>query len=172
MSSNPLWEKSVWLDCVGGNGLEKNGSKESSPGTFMNCWGFIGATGNQSFPGLDSWCWRHRMKNMLVEVKVFQGVGGCSGRKSTMTRKAIWERSFTEWGASVNFSSSHVQMWDLGHKEGWALKNWCFQTVVLEKTLESLLECKGIKPVSPKGYQPWIFTGRTDAEAPILWPPD
>ena len=56
MLSKPLWEKSVWLDCVGGNGLEKNGSKESSPGTFMNCWGFIGATGNQYFPGLDSWC--------------------------------------------------------------------------------------------------------------------
>ena len=72
------------------------------------------------------------------------------------------------------FSSSHVWMWELDHKESWALKNWCFWTVVLEKTLDSPLDCKEIQPVNPKGSQPWIFTGRTDAEAeaPILWPPD
>ena len=65
-------------------------------------------------------------------------------------------------------------MWELDHKEGWVLKNWCFRTVVLEKTLESPLDSKVIKPVKPKGNQPWIFIGRTDAkaEAPILWPPD
>ena len=65
-------------------------------------------------------------------------------------------------------------MWELDHKEGWASKNWCFQTVVLEKTLESPLESKEIKPVNPKGNQSWIFIGRTDAEgeAPILWPTD
>ena len=65
-------------------------------------------------------------------------------------------------------------MWELDHKENWTLKNWCFWTVVLEKTLESSLECKEIKPVNPKGNQSWIFTGRTDteAEAPILWPHD
>ena len=65
-------------------------------------------------------------------------------------------------------------MWDLGHKESFALKNWCFWTVVLEKTLESSLDCKEIKLVNPKGNQSWIFTGRTDAEAeaPIFWPPD
>ena len=62
-------------------------------------------------------------------------------------------------------------MWELDHKESWMLKNWCFWTVVLEKTLESPLDSK-IKPVSPKGNQPWIFIGRTDDEAPILWPPD
>ena len=75
---------------------------------------------------------------------------------------------------SYGFSSSHVQMWELDHKEGWASKNWCFQTVVLEKTLESSLDSKEIKPVNPKGNQLWIFIGRTDAEAeaPILWPPD
>ena len=75
---------------------------------------------------------------------------------------------------SYGFSSSHGWMWELDHKEGWALKNWCFWTVVLEKTLESPLDCKKIKPVNPKGNQPWIFIGRTDAEAeaPILWPPD
>ena len=60
------------------------------------------------------------------------------------------------------------------HKESWVLKNWCFWTLVLEKTLESPLDCKEIKLVNPKGNQPWIFIGRTDsdAEAPILWPPD
>ena len=67
-----------------------------------------------------------------------------------------------------------MQMWELDHKEGWAPKNWCFQIVVLEKILESTLDIKEIKPVDPKGSQPWILTGRTDAEAeaPILWPPD
>ena len=65
-------------------------------------------------------------------------------------------------------------MWELDHKESWALKNWCFWTVVLEKTLESPLDCKEIQLVSPKGNQSWIFIGRTDSEAetPILWPPD
>ena len=65
-------------------------------------------------------------------------------------------------------------MWELDHKEGWAPKNWCFWTVVLEKTLESPLDCKEIKSVNPKGNQLWIFIERTDAEAeaPILWPPD
>ena len=69
------------------------------------------------------------------------------------------------------FSSSHVWTWELGHKEGSVPKNWCFWTVVLEKTLESPLDCKVIKPVSPKGNQSWIFIGRTDAKAetPILY---
>ena len=75
---------------------------------------------------------------------------------------------------SYGFSSRHVWMWELDHKEGWAPKTWCFWTVVLEKTLESPLDCKEIQPVNPKGNQPWILIGRTDAEAeiPILWPPD
>ena len=60
-------------------------------------------------------------------------------------------------------------MWELDYKESWMPKNWCFWTVVLEKTLESLLDCKGIKPVNHKGNQSWIFIGRTDAEAPTLW---
>ena len=75
---------------------------------------------------------------------------------------------------SYGFSSSHVWMWELDHKEGWAPKNWCFQTVVLEKILDS----QEIKPVNPKGNQSWIFIGRTaaeaeaEAEAPVLWPPN
>ena len=77
-------------------------------------------------------------------------------------------------GQGDSVSSSHVWMWDLDYKENWALKNWCFWTVVLEKTLESPLDFKEIQPVHPKGNQSWIFIGRTDAEAetPILWPPD
>ena len=75
---------------------------------------------------------------------------------------------------SCGFSSSYVKKWELDQKEGWVPKNWCFLTVVLEKTLDSPLDSKEIKPVNPKGNQPWIFIGRTDAEveAPILWPPD
>ena len=72
------------------------------------------------------------------------------------------------------FYSSHVWMWELDYKEGWVLKNWCFWTVVLDKTLKNALDCNEIQPVHPKGNQSWIFTGRTDigAETPILWPPD
>ena len=72
------------------------------------------------------------------------------------------------------FSSSHIWMWELDHKESWEPKNWCFWTVVLEKTLESPLDCKEIQPVHPKGNQSWIFIGRTDVEAEtlILWLPD
>ena len=75
---------------------------------------------------------------------------------------------------SYDFSSSHVWMWELDHKAGWVLKNWCFGVMVLEETLESPLDSKEIKPVSSKRNQPWIFTERTDAEAeaPKLWPPD
>ena len=75
---------------------------------------------------------------------------------------------------SYGFSSSHVWMWELDYKENWGPKNWCFWTVVLEKTLESPLDCKEIQPVHPKGNQTWIFIGRTNAEAETLirWPPD
>ena len=111
--------------------------------------------------------------------------GDCSHEKTL----APWKKShdqpkqhirkqrhyFTNKGPSsqsYGFSSSHVCMWVLDCKESWAPKNWCFQAVVLEKTLESPLDCKEIKPVHPKGNQSWIFIGRTDvkAETPILWP--
>ena len=87
------------------------------------------------------------------------------------------KKHFSNKGPSsqgYGFSSSCVWMWELDHKESWALKNWCFQTVVLEKTLESPLDCKEIKSVKPEGNQSWIFIGRTDAEAEtlMLWPPD
>ena len=75
---------------------------------------------------------------------------------------------------SYGFPNSHVWMWELDYKVSWALKNWCFWIVVLEKTLESPLDCKEIKPINLKGNQSWIFIGRTDAKAeiPIFWPPD
>ena len=75
---------------------------------------------------------------------------------------------------SYGFSSSGVWMWELDYKESWVPKNWCFWTAVLEKTLESSLDCQEIQPAHPKGNQSWIFTGRTDVEAetPILWPLD
>ena len=74
---------------------------------------------------------------------------------------------------AMAFFSSHIWMWGLDHKESWAVKNWCFWTVLLEKTLESPLDCKEFQPVHPKGNQSWIFTGRIDAEAEalVLWPP-
>ena len=76
------------------------------------------------------------------------------------------------YSQNYGFSSMHVRMWELDNKKGWVLKNWCLQTMVLEKTLESPLDCKEIQPVHPKGNQSWIFIWRTDTEALILWPPD
>ena len=82
--------------------------------------------------------------------------------------------TFLPRSQGYGFSSGHVWMWELDCEESWVLKNWCFWTVVLEKTLESPLDCKEIQPVHPKGDQSWVFIGRTDAEAetPLLWPPD
>ena len=106
------------------------------------------------------------------------------GRKAMTNLDSILKskkqrRYFADKGSSsqsYGFSSSHVRMWEVDHKESWVPKNWCFWTVVLEKTLASPSDCKEIKPVNPKGNQFWIFSGRTDAdaeaEAPILWPPD
>ena len=98
-------------------------------------------------------------------------------RKATTNLDSILKTRhyFAEKGPysqSYGFYSSHVWLWELDHKESSTPKNWCFWIVVLEKTFESPLDCKENKPVNPKGNQSWIFTGMTDAEAPILWPPD
>ena len=102
---------------------------------------------------------------------------------------ALWKKSYNKprqcikksetllankssYSQSYGFSSSQVWTWELNHKEGWALKNWCVWITVLEKTLESPLDNKEIKPVNPKGNQPRLFIGRTAAEAPILWSSD
>ena len=111
----------------------------------------------------------HEMKRLLLL------------RRKTMTNlDSLLKSRDISWATNIHlvkamlFPRSNVWMWELDHKEGWALKNWCFWTVVLEKTPESPLDSKEIQPVHPKGNQSWIFTGRTDAtaEAPILWPPD
>ena len=102
------------------------------------------------------------------------------GRKAMTNLDSILKKQrhyFANKGPSsqgYGFSSGHVWMWELDYKESWVPKNWCFWTVVLEKTLESPLNCKEIQPVNPKRNQSWIFIGRTDTEAetPKLWPPD
>ena len=111
--------------------------------------------------------WRHEIKRRLQ-----------LGRKA-MTNLDIKKQRhyFINKGLSsqsCGISSNHVWMWELDHKDSWALKNWCFWTAVLKKTLESPLDCKEIQPVHPKGHQSWIFIWRTDAEAeaPVLWPPN
>ena len=96
-------------------------------------------------------------------------------RKADKPRQCFKKQShhFVDKGPynqSYGFSNSHVWMWELDHEEGWVLKNWCFW-IVLEKTLESLLDCKEIKPVNSKGNQLWIFIWRTYAETPVFWPP-
>ena len=100
------------------------------------------------------------------------------GRKAMTNLDSILKsRDIADKGLSsqsYGFSSSHVWMWELDCKESWAPKNWCFWTVVLEKTLENPLDCKKVQPVHPKWDQSWVFIGRTDVEpeTPILWPPD
>ena len=92
----------------------------------------------------------------------------------TVNYQGQWSECFDVLFPTLSPLYGLVRMWELDYKESWAQKNWCFWTVVLEKTLESLLDCKGTQPVHPKGDQSWVFIGRTDVEAetPILWPPD
>ena len=103
----------------------------------------------------------------FLEEKLWQPRQNIKKQKHYFAKKGPSSQSY-------GFSSGHVWMWQLHYKEGWAQKNWCFWTVVLEKTLESPLNSKEIQPVHPKGNQSWIFIGKTDAEAetPVLWPPD
>ena len=120
--------------------------------------------------------WAPKSQQMVTAAIKLKGacsfntqIAGIKEKRHHFADKGLYSQSYA-------FSSSHVRMWELNHKEGWEPKNWCFQTVGLEKTLESPLDSKEIKPVNPKGSQPWIFTGRTEAdaesEAPILRPPD
>ena len=120
-------------------------------------------------------------KSLQVVIATMKLKDACSlGKKSRdQPRQHIKKQRhyFTNKGPSsqsYGFTSGHVWMWELDYKEGWAPKNWCFWTVLLEKILESPLDCKEIQPLYPKGNQSWMFIGRTDAEAetPILWPPD
>ena len=133
---------------------------------------------------------------ILEWVVIFFSRGSSRPRDQTLVSHVL-DRCFTAWATreiqprqhikkqrhyfvnrglssqGYGFSSSHVWMWELDHKEGLVLENWCFQIMVLEKILKDPLDSKEIQPVNPKGNEPWIFTGSTDAEAepPILWPP-
>ena len=112
--------------------------------------------------------WSHDIKRcLLLERKAMTNVDSILKSRDVTLPQGLYSQSY-------GFSSSHVWMWELNPKEDWAPKNWCFWTVMLEKTLESRLDFKEIKPVNPKGNQPWVFNGRTEAEAeaPIVWPPD
>ena len=106
---------------------------------------------------VDSDCSHEMKRHLLLGRKAMANLDRVfKSRNITLLTKVHYSQSY-------GFSSSHVQMWELDHKEGWALKNWCFQIVVLEKTLESPLDSQDIKPVNPKGNQGWCW---------ILWPPD
>ena len=107
----------------------------------------------------------HEIKTLAPWKKSYDGI--LKSRDITLLSKVYLVKA-------VIFSSTHVWMWELDYKESWVPKNWCFWTVVLEKTLQSPLDCKEIQLVHPKGNRSWIFIGRTDAEVetPILWPPD
>ena len=97
-----------------------------------------------------------------------------TNRNTILKSRDITFANKSPFSQGYGFSKCHVWMWELDYKESWVPKNWCFWTVVLEKTLESPLDCKEIQPVHLKGNQSWIFIGRIDAEGetPILWPPD
>ena len=109
-------------------------------------------------------------RELVMDREAWQCCSPWSSKESDMTEQLNW----TKLTQNCGFSSSHVWMWGLDYKESWTPKNWCFWTVVLEKTLESSLDCKEIQAIYPKENQSWIFIGRTDAEAetPILWLPN
>ena len=110
----------------------------------------------------------HKIKRrLLLERKAMRNLDNILKPETSLCQQSLYSQT-------NGFSSSHIWMWESDSKESWVLKNWCFWTVVLEKTLESPLDSKEIQPVHPKGNQSWIFIGRTDAgaETPILWPPD
>ena len=116
----------------------------------------------------DGDCHHEIKRRLLLGRKVMTNLDSIlKSRDITLPTKVLSSQRY-------GFSSSHIWMWELDYKESWVLKNWCFWTVVLVKTLESPLICKEIQPFHPKGDQSWVFIGRTDVEAetPTLWPPD
>ena len=115
----------------------------------------------------DGDCSHEIKRHLLLGRKVMTNLDSIFKSRDITANKGLSSQGF-------GFSSGHVWMWELDCEESWALKNWCFWSVVLLKTLESPLDCKEMQPVYPKGHQSWVFIGRTDAEdeTPILWPPD
>ena len=146
-------------------------TKNMASGPMANRWGDGGNSGRLYF-GLQSHCrWLLQTwnKKRLAPWKIIY-----DQLRQHIKKQRHYFANEDLSSQSYGFSSSHVSMWELDYKESWAPKNWCLWTVVLEKTLESPLDCKEIQTVHPKGNQSWIFIGRTDAESetPILWPPD
>ena len=138
---------------------------------MANRWGNSGNSVRLYFGGpkitADGVCNHEIKRHLLLGRKVMTNLDSIlKSRDITLPTKVCPVRA-------IVFSSGHVWMWELDYKESWAPKDWCFWTVVLEKTLESPLDCKEIQPVHPKEDQSWMFIGRTDVEAetPMLWPP-
>ena len=136
-----------------------------------NRWGNSGNSDRLYFLGskitADGDCSHEIKRRLLLGRKVMTNLDSIlKSRDITLSTKVCLVKAMI-------FSSGHVWMWELDCEESWVPKNWCFWTMVLEKTLESPLDCKEIQPVHPEGDQSWVFIGRTDAEAktPILWPP-
>ena len=138
---------------------------------MVNRWGNDGNSDRLYFWGskisADGDCSHEIKRCLLLGRKAMTNLDSILKSRHYFANKVLSSQSY-------GFSSSHVWLWMLDHKESWVQKNWCFWTVVLEKTLESPLDCKEIQTVHLKGDQSWVFTGRTDAEVetPILWPPD
>ena len=138
---------------------------------MANIWETMGTVGDFIFLGskitADGDCSHNMKRHLLLGRKAVTNLDSILKNRHYFANNGPYSKNY-------GFSSSHVWVWELDYKESWALKNWCFWTAVLEKTLESPLDCKEIQPVHPKGNQSWISVGRTDAEAetPIIWPPD
>ena len=120
------------------------------------------------------WCWSWNSSTLATSCKELTPWKVMIKPRQCINKQRHYFANKSLSSQGYGFSNSHVWMWELDYKESWAQKNWCFWTVMLEKTLESPLDCKEIQPVHPKGNQSWIFIGRTDVEAetPILWPSD
>ena len=132
-----------------------------------------GKSGNSDrfyFGGLQNHCGQwlkaRNQRHFLLDRKAMTNLD------SILKNRDITLTTMVHLVKAMVFPCSHILMWELNHKEGWAWKNSCFRTLVLEKILQGPLECKEIKSLNPKGNQPWIFIGRAHAEAPILWPRD
>ena len=123
--------------------------------------------GENSKITMDGYCSHKIRRILLLGRKIMANLDSILKQRHHFAKKVLCSQSY-------DFSSSHIQMWELDHKQGWVLKNWFFWIVVLEKTLEGPLDCKKTQPVNLKRSQPWIFIESNDAEAetPILWPPD
>ena len=172
MSQNNLKDTLLWSDMCRVLGWENKDCGIWFHHFMANRWGSNGNSERLYFLGLQNHCrwWLQPLNyNTLApwEKRYDQPRQHIKKQKHCFTNRGPSSQSY-------GFSSGHVWMWELDHKESGVAKNWCFWTAVLEKTLESPLDCKEIQPVHPKGDQSWIFSGRTDieAETPILWPPD